>query len=259
MITRLFPGPSEEVPLEGTYLTEGLHRLGSEAAPFVYASFIQSLDGRIALDDELPRDLANGNDLRLLLELIAQADCLITHGGYLRALAEGRLGDVLTVRKELSAWRVENGLAAQPDVCVASASLDFPMPALAGRRVTVATVEGASIERVEAFRSRGIKVIPCGRELVEGGPLVRALGGLGYRSLYLLAGPMMLETMLRHGALSRLYLTMAHRLLGGEGFSTMLSGPPLGPAGRLQLRSLYHDDASPDGTGQWFASFAPTS
>jgi riboflavin biosynthesis pyrimidine reductase len=92
---------------------------------------------------------------------------------------------------------------------------------------------------------------------VEGDALTDALGQLGYRSLFLLAGPRMLETMLRQGRLSRLFLTLVHRLVGGEAAQTMISGGALGSAGRLNLKSLHHDPAGPDGMGQWFAEFEP--
>ena len=136
-LLRLYPGPPQEAAVPGTYLAHAVHRLGSAARPFVYADFVSSLDGRIALDEHgesrLPDALRSDNDLRLLLELTAQADCLITHGGYLRAIAAGKLGDILQVgtrdgMRDLAPWRKANGLAPQPAVAIASASLDFPLP-----------------------------------------------------------------------------------------------------------------------------------
>src|SRR5260370_28433528 len=91
-IPRSFPGPPQEAALAGAYLAHAVHRLGSAAQPFVYADFVSSLDGRIALDDpgsgesRLPAALRSDNDFPLLPELAAPADCLITPGGYLRAL-----------------------------------------------------------------------------------------------------------------------------------------------------------------------------
>jgi len=49
-ILRLYPGPPQEAAVAGVYLAHALHRLGSAAQPFVYADFVSSLDGRIALD-----------------------------------------------------------------------------------------------------------------------------------------------------------------------------------------------------------------
>ncbi|HEY0836547.1 MAG TPA: dihydrofolate reductase family protein [Azospirillum sp.] len=269
-ILRLYPGPPEEVALAGTYLAHALHARGGAARPFMYASFVCSLDGRIALQDpetgtsRLPLGLTSENDFRLFLELQAQADCLITNSGYLRDLAAGRLDDVLQVgatdaTRDLARWRAEHGLPPQPAVVVVSASLDFPLapsPALNAQRVLVATGAAAPADRVERLRAAGLPVIVAGTgAAVEGAALARELGRRGYRSLYLLAGPRLFETMLRDRVLSRLYLTTTHSLLGGAAFQTMVSGPELGAAGRLRMASLLYDAAAPDGAGQWFAHY----
>jgi hypothetical protein len=92
---------------------------------------------------------------------------------------------------------------------------------------------------------------------VEATTLSQSLVDLGYRSAYLVAGPRMLDTMLRQRRLGRLFLTITHQILGGERFSTLSLGAPLGSAGHLQLRTLYYDGALPQGAGQWFAQFEP--
>jgi riboflavin biosynthesis pyrimidine reductase len=273
-ILRLYPGPPQEAAVVGAYLAHEVHRLGTAAAPFVYANFVCSLDGRIALKNpatgarHLPEGLTSRNDFRLLMELQAQADCVITHGGYLRAIAAGRLDDVLQVgaregARDLADWRRDNGLAAQPAIVVASGSLDFEVPdsiASHGQRVFVATGKAAPPDKVEAFRAQGYDVILAGKSnLVEGSPLTRALADRGFRSLFLLAGPRMLETMLRDSVLSRLYLTIVHRLIGGEEFHSLIAGPELGLAGRLRMSSLFLDPAGPENVGQWFAQFDPIS
>jgi riboflavin biosynthesis pyrimidine reductase len=266
---RLYPSPPQEAAVEGAYLGHALHRLGSAARPFVYADFVSSLDGRIALDEpggesRLPAALRSANDLRLLFELIAQADCLITHGGYLRAIAAGRLDDILQTgvragTEDLARWRRASGLAPQPAVVIASASLDFRLPpslAQHGQRVLVATGAAAPVDKMAALRAQGCEVFIAGQaRYVEGGPLTRELGARGFRSLFLLAGPRMLETMLRDRILARLYLTIAHCVLGGPAFHTLIAGPELGPAGRLRLSALHYDAVQPDGAGQWFAQF----
>jgi riboflavin biosynthesis pyrimidine reductase len=269
-ILELFPGPPRERALKGTYLEHAVHRLGSAGAPFVYANFVSSLDGRIALaqggTSHVPKELTSANDFRLFLELHAQADCFITHGGYMRAIASGRLDDILQVggkpgSEDLCDWRAAQGLPAQPAIVIASASLDFVLPeslARSHQQIYIATGERADRHKTEGWRRRGIEVIFAGRENeVEGGALTAALGRLGFFSLYLLAGPRMLETMLRDRALSRLYVTVTHRLLGGQPFRSMIDGQPIGVAGRLKLRSLYHDASSAERPGQWFAQFEP--
>ncbi|MGF1645244.1 MAG: RibD family protein [Thiotrichales bacterium] len=268
-VLRLFPAPHATLPLEGLYLRE-LEGVEISDHPFVYANFVSSLDGRIALQGAdgkpsyVPRELSNVRDFRLFLELQAQADCLITHGGYLRALAERRLGNILQVgvhpvADTLSAWRLARGLSAQPDLVIASASLDFEIPPsiIAGeQRVLIATFAGADAQRRRSWTERGFEVITAGTtRQVEGRALVQALAQLGYRRLYLIAGPRMLDTMLRDRMLHRVYLTLSHQLLGGTDFHSLLPGPELGAAGRLQLSALYHDLGHGDAPGQWFARF----
>jgi riboflavin biosynthesis pyrimidine reductase len=270
-VLQLYPHSGIEQTINGLYLNERLHELGSPGEPFVYGNFVTSLDGRIALADGADRDpyvpgsLTTNADWQLFQELQAQADCFITHGGYLRSLAAGTLDNILRVGHagdsvHLLRWRRENGLPRQPAIVIASASLDFPLPEKQyiddDQPVYIATGARADQEKILAWRRRGVEVIGAGRDhLVEGRPLIEKLGHLGFRSIYLVAGPLILQTMLRDRVLARLYLTISHQLLGGDSFHTMLTGAPLDETGRLQLRSLYFDALSDRRTGQFFACF----
>jgi len=132
-LLRFYPDPCEKISIKGLYLAHQLHKGGTAESPFVYANFLSSLDGRIALEDAaqgtyIPKHITTASDFGLFMELHAQADCIITHGGYMRALGEGRLGNILQVKdKELIEWRLNNGLKPQPAVIIASASLSFPL------------------------------------------------------------------------------------------------------------------------------------
>lgn len=265
-VQRLYPPPYETVALRGLYRDLRLHELGTPERPFVYANFLSSLDGRIALEDEtgvayLPKTLTTPDDFRLFLELQAQADCLITHGGYMRSLQAGRLGNILQIggrAADLLQWRLERGLPAQPAIVVASSSLDFPMhPSIRehGQTCYVATCETADPAKVERWRAQGYEVLKAGKTAVEGEPLTRALGERGFRSLYLIAGPQMLDAMIRDRRLCRMFQTVTHQLLGGTAFRTVSPGAELGPKGHLKMRSLYYDAEAPNGAGQWFAQF----
>jgi hypothetical protein len=109
---------------------------------------------------------------------------------------------------------------------------------------------------VAYWRGLGYGVIFAGRgQMVEGGLLTSRLGELGYRTIYLVAGPHMLDTMVRESRLSLLFQTISHQLMGGEVFSSLVPGPELGPFGHLKMVSLYYDQAAFKGAGQWFAQF----
>jgi riboflavin biosynthesis pyrimidine reductase len=269
-ILELYPHTGATRALDGTYLAHDLHLLGSSEQPFVYANFVSSLDGRIAIveaqtgESYVLEDLTSSHDWRLFQELQAQADCMVTHGGYLRALAANKFQDILQVgvaqkALDLGAWRDAHGLRRQPAIAIVSRSLDFSVPPSLERHqqpVHIITADGAPADRVAFWRDRGYEVLFAGPGAsVEGAPMIRTLGARGYARLYLLAGPQMLETVLRDGSLSRLYLTLTHQLIGGETFHTLTAGPRLGRAGRLQLHTLHYDATAPKGTGQWFASF----
>ncbi|MBL8541534.1 MAG: dihydrofolate reductase family protein [Betaproteobacteria bacterium] len=271
-LIELYPQPGRSRELAGAWLDLDLPGLGRPGAPVIYGSFVASLDGRIAVADTqsgklaLPEAIVSRHDFRLLQELMAQADCFVTHGGYLRAVASGSLDDILQVgigadAADLTRWRAAHGFHGQPGIVVASATLDFEVPRSVrdhGQRLTIMTVAGAPLERVRHFESQGFDVVVAGTGAhVEAQPVASMLAQLGYRSAYLVAGPRMLDTMLRQHQLGRLFLTITHQILGGERFATLTSGALLGPAGHLRLRTLYYDAQQPAGAGQWFAQFEP--
>lgn len=264
-LLRFYPHPCQEVPLQDLYLNHHLHKQGTAGFPYVYANFLSSLDGRIALEDTaqrtyIPKHITTDSDFGLFMELHAQSDCIITHGGYMRALAEGRLGNILQVKdKRLAKWRHENGLPPQPAVIFASASLDFPIHnSLNEHRqsVYIATGRNADPNRIRYWQDLGYRLLFTGEDqTVHGAPLIRQLSGLGYKSIYLVAGPQMLDTVIREKQLSRLYLTITHQLIGGKDFRTLLTGPELGPEGNLMLEAQYYEQDAPPGSGQFFMQF----
>ena len=265
-LLRLYPGLFEEVSITGLYLAHRIHELGQPEVPFVYANFLSSIDGRIALEDIeqghsfIPKHLTTASDFSLFMELQAQADCLITHGGYMRALNEKRLGNILQVTNDrLVKWRRQNGLPAQPAVIIASASLVFPLHNSlieSKQQIYIATGNNAPPERVRYWQEQGFPVLLAGADkMVQGAPLLQELKTFGYKSIYLIAGPQMLDTFVRDKQLSRLYLTLTHQLMGGTDFRTLLTGSMLGPAGNLKLESLFYESDAPPGAGQFFTRF----
>lgn len=272
-VMQLHPPPARPRRLGGLYLDERMPPPAAGAPAMVYANFVTSLDGRIAVTgadgaSRLPDGLTNPRDWRLFQELQAHADCLVTHGGYLRALASGRLGNVLQAglapgSEDIARWREMHAASAQPAVAIVSASLDLPMPdSLRAHRqpVHVLTTSGAAEvggDRRAALESAGYDVVVTGPgPWVRARDAVEALAARGYCRLYLQTGPRMLDSALRDRVLARLYLTIGHRLVGGGRFDTMVRGDaPLGAAGRLRLGALYLDEAPGLDCGQLFARF----
>jgi riboflavin biosynthesis pyrimidine reductase len=269
-LIKLFPVPSERVPLRGLYLSHDLHSLGSSSQPFVYSDFICSLDGRISLPDPVkdthivPGAITNPRDWRLFQELTAQADVLITSGRYIRQIAQNTAQDSLPVSEkqdysDLIEWRKSQGLPAQPDIVILSDTLNFHLPEdllNSGRRVYVAAGAGADSHRMKEIEKKGVSVIIAGRRSrVEGRRLITALGEKGYSTIDMVAGPQILHTLLADGMLNRLYLTRVPTILGGISFDTLTKGTKLIPPADFTLRSLYYDPDSAKENDQLFAVY----
>ena len=269
-VLQLYPVPGGEIELQGLYLKHNLQQLASAAQPLVYANFITSLDGRIAIPKpgtdthQVPPTIANDRDWRLFQELGAQADVLITSARYFRQLAANNAQDSLPIGPEedyadLRQWRIEQGLTPQPAVAILSSSLDLPLPALQfyrDRPLFVVTGDAADPQRVRNIEAEGVPVLRAGPgRRVTGNGLLRCLTAQGFNSIYGVAGPQVLHTLVSAGVLNRLYLTVAHRLIGGTKFDTMVWGESLTPVADLHLRYLYYDPHEPAGTGQWLSVY----
>jgi riboflavin biosynthesis pyrimidine reductase len=269
-IQQLFPLPVREIPLVGAYLAHDLRApAAQDALPFIYANFVASLDGRIAIPRPdglglmVPPATANPRDWRLYQELAAQADVILSSGRYLREWARGRAQEILQVDDprfaDLRDWRVQHGLPPQADLAVISASLDFPIPPVittGGRKLVVITAGQPDAKRVKELHEAGAAdVLVAGEEAVSAVEMVSGLAGLGYRVIYSAAGPRVLHLLVSGGVLDRLYLTQVNRLLGGAPYASILDGALLEPPSDLRLRSLYLDPPAGDGPGQLFGAY----
>lgn len=245
-ITRIYPTYKKYGQLRGIYLDDPL--LSDCEQAIVYANFLTSLDGRIAISENkqllLPEQLTSDADHRLFLELQTQADCLITHGGYLRALAAGHLSNILHIGQteehaDLADWRLQRGLSRQPLVVVCSNTLEFPIPnSLDKKDVWIATSDNGNKQRIKAWQRQGYKVIIAGTRRVEGGVLSNRLIEAGYKRLYLCAGPELFESCLSDRCLTLHYTTLSLQFIGHLDFLTMLSGYSNLRHCRLQLERL---------------------
>ncbi len=269
-IIRLFPLPSQELPLKGLYLSHNLRENKRDSGEsFVYSNYVTSLDGRIAVPHPtkagmvVPDQITNPRDWRLFQELAVQADILITSGRYLRDYAEGRAQEILRVYDDpqfadLKDWRTERGLSPQPDMAVISGSLDFPVPPAliqGDRNIVVITTSRADPERIKALESQAGKVIIAGEGSVNGYRLVESLLEMGYRTIYNTTGPKVLHLLLAAGVLDRLYLSFVNRLLGGSPFSSIVEGEQLDPPADFVLNTIYLDPHALNGLGQLLTSY----
>ncbi|MGD8622464.1 MAG: dihydrofolate reductase family protein [Anaerolineales bacterium] len=269
-VISLYPPTGETIEHKGLYLRQELRSVTkSRPAAFVYANFIVSIDGRIAVPDPkgqgvtLATQITNSRDWRLFQELAVQADVLISSGRYLREYEQGPKQELLQVYddpefEDLGRWRQEQGLSDYPAVAVVSRSLDFDVPAPLqnpGRELFVFTTENANSERKESLSAQGATVVIAGEEDVQGSALISGLNDRGNKLIYSTAGPNILHMLLVDNVLDRLYLTIAMRVLGGNPISTVNKGPLLDPPADFELYSLFLDPDGPANISQLYATF----
>jgi riboflavin biosynthesis pyrimidine reductase len=268
-LIQLYPLPPQEIPFEGAYLAHNVRQYAAQSGQaFIYANFVVSIDGRIAIPHPsgdglmVPENTANERDWRLFQELAAQADIIISSGRYLRDWAEGRAQEILRVDDprfaDLRGWRQKLRLKPQPDIAIISRSLRFPIPRVltaGGRKVVVFTTANPDPDRVKEIEAQAGQVFVAGQDSVNGATMAQQLTELGYQAVYSAAGPKVLHLLLTGGVLDRLYLTHANRLLGGQPYASIVEGPLLNPPTDLVLNTIYLDTYGLAGLGQLFLSY----
>ncbi len=274
-LTQLVPTTGQQVPVRSLYLEQQIGHANS-AQPYIYANFATSLDGRIAVTTPeaahpvVPATLASEVDWDLFTQLQAHADCLVTHGGYLRALARGSHGNILQVglrpvHAHLARWRKARGWHQQTAVVILSMSLEFTLPdTLRQHRQAVTVLTGASAPtaRIDTLRQQGCTVLQPKPEAADitGPALAACVQAGGYQRVYMQAGPHIVRSLIQHNLLARLYLTQSHCLLAGDHAPSLMQGPALCGAQRMHLRTLYANgpalqSAADSAPGQFFFGF----
>lgn len=262
-LTQLYPQHRPNLKLDELYRLE----TPNTDAPLVYTNFITSMDGRIAIDHPVtgkrgvPKFITNPRDWRLYQLLAAQADVLLVSARYIRELSKGDAQDSLPVSQadefhDLRAWRLERGMSPQPAVVILSASLDIPLARVCdifNREVYVATGKQSPDSKLDTGRAKILHAGPGTQ--VEGDELIKKLQAEGFRNIYSIAGPGVLETLLRDDVLDRIYLTQVHRIIGGDEYDTFFEGKLLNPPANFRLHSLYFDDGLGDDCDQFFSVY----
>jgi riboflavin biosynthesis pyrimidine reductase len=210
--------PAFDLPeeLESAYGPFGLE------TPLVYANFVETLDGVVAIRSEPKSNrLVSGNSEtdRFVMGLLrAAADCVLIGSGTLhgspKALwtPEKAYPDAAEAYAEL---RRRLGLAPEPALAVmtASGALHPDHPALREGAVVLTTARGA--ERARRGLSEAVEVVVLdGETAVDPADAVGALKERGCRSICSEAGPHVFGSLLAAGLVDELFLTVSPLLAG---------------------------------------------
>lgn len=262
-VLELFPSAGIERDLIGLHLGDDLRSRAGAASPFVFTSFIASIDGRIGTERTVgaPRALRNDRDWRLFQELIVQADVVLVSGRYVRDIGQGLARNIIPGPADPDAddlidYRLERGLPARPAVAVLTRSATFDPSVAAGLSDRVIITHGArpDTDTLKKWSDAGLDSAHVGRAGdVDVSLLMAALAERGHAVVFSAAGPSVLATLLP--ALDALYLTLGAQLLGGQSFMTLLAGDELVPPHGFTLETAYLDTNAPNGTTQLFLTF----
>ena len=216
------------------------------APPLLYANFVETLDGIVAIRSE-PRSnrLVSGDSEsdRFVMGLLrACADCVLIGSGTLHGSPKalwtaewaqpGQADAFAELRRRL-------GLAPDPMLAVmtASGSIDPAHPAFEHGAIVLTTEAGA--ERCGLQLPDAVEVVALpGETAVDPGVAVATLRELGCRSILSEAGPHVFGSLLAAGLVDELFLTVSPLVAGRSDL-----GQRLGLVEATELLPEHHDPA----------------
>jgi riboflavin biosynthesis pyrimidine reductase len=235
-LEQLFP-ERREVDVADAYADLGFARLAQPDRPYVVANMVSTADGRGTLAGHT-REISSDTDRELFLALRTQVDAVMVGPA---TIGIERYGPMIR-SEERRRKRRGLGLEAAPLAVTASRSLELPVdaPLFQDPEARIVVLTNSERDPPPSPAEVVVERIP-GRDL----DLVRGLARLGerhgVRSLLLEGGPTLLAAVVAAGALDELFLTLAPKLVGGDGEIGILEGaaPPV-PL-ELSLRSAMAD------------------
>lgn len=214
----------------------------SIAGGTLYANFVQSIDGVVALRSvRSPGSLINGHseaDRFVMGVLRAAADAVLVGAGTLRDAPGHRwVASVIypDLAEPFAAWRSSQGLAPEPRLAVVTARGELPAGHAALHGALILTTDRGAAAVPGDLAERNDVVVISGTQGGEGVDLAAALGELRARGLSRIlteAGPAVTAQLLGGGLLHEVFVTQSPVFVGGgRGEARSLAGEPLVPGG----------------------------
>ncbi len=192
------------------------------APPLLYANFVETLDGVVAIRSE-PRSnrlVSAGSETdRFVMGLLrASADCVLVGSGTLHGSPTALWTPAKAHPGSADAYaELRRRLDLEPEpmlaVMTASGALEPEHPALENGAVVLTTAAGA--ERCHRRLRDTVEIVTLdGETAVDPGEAVEALRERGYRSICSEAGPHVFGSLVAAGLVDELFLTVSPLLAG---------------------------------------------
>ena len=186
----------------------------------VYANFVTSLDGVVAIDPETPPSVISGKsdaDRFVMGLLRAFADAIVVGAGTLRAEPKHVWTPAHIYPGAADAFaelRASLGLSPEPQVFVLTrhADIDPKVPAFDRGAAVVTTEESAS--RVETQLPAASRAIGVPESSLNVQSVLELVRSEGHRTVLTEGGPTVLGEFLKSASLDELFLTLSPRIAG---------------------------------------------
>ncbi len=185
------------------------------AARWVRSNMVASLDGAAQSPGGGTRTLSSVADRRVLGVVRSLSDAIVVGAGTART--EGYR--VLQPRERYAAQRVTNGQAAAPALVLVSASahLDEHGHLFEGAVApTILATTSQGVAQASADVRRHVDILECGDESVDLNFLVEALSKRGLNHIVAEGGPHLLGSLVAHGLVDDMAVTIAPVVVGGS-------------------------------------------
>jgi len=204
------------------------------------ANFVSTLDGSATGPDGRSGTLSSATDRAVFDILRRLADAVLVAAGTVRI--EGYTA--MRLDAEQVAWRREHGLPDHPVFVIATRSLDLdpasPIFTQAPVRPIVATIAAAPRDEAEALEDVA-ELVECGELEFDPHVLRAALAERGILDVLSEGGPTFLGSVVAADALDELCLTLAPRLIAGDG-PRIAHGPLLELPAAFRLAHVLRSD-----------------
>jgi len=236
-VRQLLPHPEDDVEPEAVY--GSVARAPVNGRPWVLSDFVCSVDGA-ATDDGRSRGLSGPGDRKVFHALRHLADVILVGASTVRVEGYGAARADEGVR----AARLRRGQPPVPPiaVCTQSLQLDWSSPFFADAEARPVVITSSSADAEARERAAEVAdVVVAGAERVDLARALAELGAAGHRIVLTEGGPTLHAELAAAGLLDELCLTLAPRLVGGDGLR-ITNGPSFEPPRELRLAHVLEED-----------------